>query len=178
MSTIMSTQRPDPSEYMSYFGRYIDLVPTGPLVELLAQQFDEYLSFYRGISDAQGTYRYAPDKWSIKQVLGHMVDTERIFNYRALCVSRGEQQSLPGFEQDDYVAGANFEDRRVSDLVDELASVRAATVWLFKGLSDEALSRRGIANKGEITARACGYIIAGHERYHVKHLQERYLATS
>jgi DinB superfamily len=175
---ITTNQRPDASEYIPYYERYIGLVPDGAIVDILARQFEEYGSFYRGIGDAQAGHRYAPGKWSIKQVMGHVIDTERIFNYRALSVSRGEKQTLPGFEQDDYVAAANFDDRRLGDLVDELAQVRAASITLFQHMTDEMLSRRGSAWRGEITARACGFLIAGHERYHVKQLRERYLSQS
>lgn len=167
--------RPDPSEYAPHFERYISLVPDGGIADILTRQFDEYLPFYRGIGEAQSSHRYAPGKWSIKQVIGHVIDTERVFNYRGLAVSRGERQTLPGFEQDDYVTGANFDDRSLGDLIDELAAVRAATIPLFGRMSDELLARRGKAWQAEITALACGFVIAGHERYHVKHLREHYL---
>jgi len=171
----MPHSRPDPSDYAIYHERYVSLVPDGAIADTLARQFDEYLPFYRGISDAQAAHRYAPGKWSIKQVIGHVADTERIFGYRGLAVSRGERQTLLAFEQDEYVAGANFDDRSLHDLLDELASVRAATITLFASMSDELLARRGKAWQAEITPLACAFVIAGHERYHVQHLRERYL---
>jgi hypothetical protein len=170
-----STTRPDPSEYTAYAERYISLVPDGVIGETLARQFEEYLPLYRGISEEKGAYRYAPGKWSLKQVLGHVIDTERILGFRGLAASRGEKKPIPGFEQDDYVAAVNFDERSVSDLVDEFVMVRAATVLLFKHMSDEMLMRRAIANNAEISARAAGYFIAGHERYHIKQMKEHYL---
>lgn len=160
---------------MAYAERYISLVPEGAIGEILARQFEEYLPIYRGISEEKGAYRYAPGKWSLKQVLGHVIDTERIIGFRGLAASRGEKNPIPGFEQDDYVAGANFDDRTMSDLIDEFAAVRAASVRLYAHMTDEMLLRRAIANKNEISARAAGYFIAGHERYHIKHMQEHYL---
>jgi hypothetical protein len=170
-----SLTRPDPSEYVAYAERYISLVPEGAIGETLARQFEEYLPIYRGISEEKGAYRYAPGKWSLKQVLGHVIDTERILGFRGLAASRGEKNPIPGFEQDDYVAGANFDDRTMSDLIDEFAAVRAASVRLYAPMTDEMLLRRAIANNNEISARAAGYFIAGHERYHIKHMKEHYL---
>ena len=170
-----SLTRPDPSEYTTYAERYISLVPDGAIAETLAHQFEEYLPLYRGISEEKGAYRYAPDKWSLKQVLGHVIDTEKIIGYRGLAASRGDKNPIPGFEQDDYVNAANFDDRSVSDLIEELATVRAASVRLFTHMTDEMLLRRAIANNAEISARAAGFMIAGHERYHIKHLKEHYL---
>ena len=170
-----SLTRPDPSEYTAYAERYISLVPDGAIGETLARQFEEYLPLYRGISEEKGAYRYAPGKWSLKQVLGHVIDTERIFGYRGLAASRGDKNPIPGFEQDDYVAAANFDDRSVSALIDEFVMVRAATSLMFKHMSDEMLMRRAIANKNEISARAAGFMIAGHERYHIAHMKQHYL---
>lgn len=170
-----SLTRPDPSEYTAYAERYISLVPDGAIGETLARQFDEYLPLYRAIGEDKGAYRYAPGKWSLKQVLGHVIDTERILGFRGLAASRGEKNPIPGFEQDDYVAAVNFDDRKVSDLIDEFAAVRAASVTLFTHMTDEMLMRRAIANGREISARAAGYFIAGHERYHINHMKEHYL---
>jgi hypothetical protein len=170
-----SSTRPDPSEHSTYAERYISLVPDGAIGETLARQFEEYLPLYRGISEEKGAYRYAPGKWSLKQVLGHVIDTERIFGYRGLAASRGDRNPIPGFEQDDYVAAADFDARGVSDLIDEFVMVRAATVLLFRHMSDEMLVRRAIANNNEISARAAGFMIAGHERYHIAHMKEHYL---
>jgi hypothetical protein len=171
----MVNQRPDPSEYAPYFGRYISLVPDGAIVDILRRQTDEYAALYRGISEEKAAHRYAPDKWSIKQVLGHLSDSERMFAFRGLAASRNEPKMLPGFEQDDYVAAADFDHRSWHDLIDEFASVRAASIALFSGMSDEMLTRVGHANNADVSARACGFMIAGHERHHIKQLKERYL---
>lgn len=169
------TQRPDPSEYASYFGRYVSLVPDGAIADILKRQRDEHAAFYGGISEAQAAHRYAPDKWSIKQVLGHLIDAERVFAFRGLAASRNERKPLPGFEQDDYVAAGDFDDRAWRDLVGEYASVRAATIALYSGMTDAMLTRLGNANNADVSARACAFMIAGHELHHIKLLKERYL---
>ncbi len=168
------SHRPQPTEYAPYYDNYIRLVPDAPIAATLVRQFGETESFYRRISERQAGERYAPGKWTIKQVIGHMMDTERVFAYRALAISRRHGDELPSFEQDDYVAAANFDQRSWRDLVDEFASVRAASVGLFERLPDDALDRRGIAAGNEITVRACGFICAGHELYHVVSLKDRY----
>jgi hypothetical protein len=160
-----SSTRPDPSEYSAYAERYISLVPDGAIGETLARQFEEYLSLYR----------YAPEKWSLKQVLGHVIDTERVFGFRGLAASRGDKNPIPGFEQDDYVAVANFDQRGVSDLIDEFVMVRAATVLLFTHMTEEMLMRQATANNNPISARAAAFMIAGHERYHIAHMKQHYL---
>jgi DinB superfamily len=171
----MANHRPEPSEYAPYFARYINLVPDGAIVDILRSQTDEYAALYRGITEQKAAHRYAPDKWSIKQVLGHLSDAERMFAFRGLAASRNERKPLPGFEQDDYVAAGAFDQRPWRDLVDEFLSVRAATVALYAGMSDDMLTRLGNANNADVSARACGFMIAGHERHHIKILKEHYL---
>lgn len=167
--------RPSSDEYAPYYSRYIDLLPEGDLFDLLEQQRDETLTLMKGLSEEAAARRYAPGKWSLKEVLGHVIDTERIFAYRALCISRGERQPLPGYDQDAYVAGANFDARTVVDLAEEHRAVRQATVALFRSLDEAELNRRGIANEVELSVRATAYIIAGHERHHIRIIHERYL---
>lgn len=167
--------RPARDEYAPYFGGYIGEVPPGDVLEILEQQMAETQDLLRGLPTSRAMHRYAPGKWSIKEVVGHLSDTERIFAYRALCFSRSERAPLPGFEEDDYVAAAGFDARSLAELARELETVRAATLTLFRGLSDEALLRRGTANGKEFTVRAIAYIVAGHERHHVRVLRERYL---
>jgi len=123
-------------------------------------------------SDADATY--APGKWSIKEVAGHIVDTERIMAYRLLRIARGDSTPLPGFEQDDYVRDGNFASRTLANLIEEFRLVRAATLALLQGLDGEALVRRGLADGKPVSARALAYIIAGHERHHLDILQQRY----
>ena len=167
--------KPETTEYATYFGRYISLVPDGNIVATLEQQNKATLELLGGLSEEQGIYRYAPGKWSIKEMVGHLIDTERVFAYRALCFARNDKTPLASFEQDDFVAGADFDSLRLADLADEFAIVRQSNVYLFRHLSDEAWSRRGSASGNEMSTRAAAFIIAGHELYHLDVLKTRYL---
>jgi hypothetical protein len=167
--------RPDADEYAPYYGRYIDLVPDGDLLKLLSEQINNTVAVLRGISEKQSLTRYAPGKWSIKEVIGHVIDTERIMCYRALRIGRADTTPLPGFEQDDYVRAANFDALTFADLVSELQIVRNASVALFRSLDENAIGRRGTANNFSVTVRGLAYIIAGHERHHLNILQSKYL---
>jgi len=169
------TGRPESDEHVPYYQKYIDRVPDGDIVVTLASQVENTLSFLRTVSEENAGRAYAEGKWTIKQVLGHLIDTERIFTYRALCVGRNDKTWLPGFEQDDYVANANFNARTLESFIEELVSVRRATVNLFKHFTDEEWRRRGIANQKEISARAIAYMAAGHELHHLEILKTRYL---
>jgi hypothetical protein len=169
------SERPDTTEFAPYYSRYITGVPAGDVLGTLAQQLDDTLALLASVSESQATTRYEPGKWSVKEVVGHVADTERIMAYRALRIARGDRTPLPGFEQDDYVAAANFDARPLAVLVDGLETVRRATLSLFRSFDDEALLRRGVANELEVTPRALAYIIAGHERHHVAILRSRYL---
>lgn len=168
--------RPGTDEYAPYYGTYIGKVPEGDLRALLATQLGETLALIRSIPEARGVHRYAPDKWSIKEVIGHLSDSERIFAYRALRIGRGDTTPLPGFEQNDYVPTGRFDARTLRDLADELAAVRQATIQLFAHLDEAALERRGTASGKPVSVRALAYIIAGHERHHVGIIKTRYLS--
>jgi len=167
--------RPATDEYAPYYARYIQAVPDGEILMLLRDQLAETEALLREFRGDRGDHRYAPDKWSVKEVVGHVADTERIFAYRALRFARGDRTSLPGYEQDDFVRGGNFAARALPEIAGELRSVRMASITLFAGLSEEALVRRGPANNVEFSVRALAWIIAGHERHHAKILRERYL---
>jgi hypothetical protein len=169
--------RPESGEHAPYYERYSSLVPEGDIVSILTQQMEEALQLLRGIDETSAGYRYAPDKWSIKQLLGHVIDTERIFSYRALRFARNDQNSLAGFDQDDFIRGANFDDHNFSDLIDEFENVRRASIHLFKPLSDEAWLRRGVASDNEVSVRALACIMAGHVTHHLQILKARYLAN-
>jgi len=173
--TTAAIPRPRADEFKAYYGKYIERVPNGDLLPILEQQIAGTTAMIRGLSEAQGNHRYAPEKWSIKEVIGHVIDSERIFAYRALRIARGDATPLPGFEQDDYVPTGGFDRRTLRDLADELAAVRQATIHLFRHLDDEALQRRGTASDHTITPRALAYIIAGHELHHVNILRTKYL---
>ena len=168
--------RPATDEYAPYYGTYIGKVPDGDVRALLSSQLVETLALIRSIPESRGGHRYAPDKWSIKEVLGHIVDSERIFSYRALRIGRGDATPLPGFEQNDYAPMGGFDARTLSDLADELAAVRQATTLLFAHFDGAALERRGTASGNPVSVRALAYIIAGHERHHVGILKTRYLS--
>ena len=167
--------RPAPDEYAPYYGRYVKLVPDGPIVETLRSQIGETLAILGALPEAKGDHRYEPDKWSVKEVLGHLIDGERIFSYRALRFARRDETPLPGFEQDDYVPAASFGRRTLRSLLDEFRAVREATVHLYQHFDEEALSRSGIASETRMSVRALAWVIAGHERHHLGVLRERYL---
>ena len=179
-STAAATTRPQPGEYAPYYDRYISLVhhdqtPGNDIHAALEDQRREMLLLLCGRAEADGDLRYAPDKWSLKEVLGHINDTERIMSYRALRISRGDATPIEGYEQDDYVRNGPFAGRPLADLIEDYIAVRRATVSLFRNLDEPAWSRRGVANKNEVTVRALAYIIAGHELHHRRILEEKYL---
>lgn len=169
------TRRPESDEYAAYFDRYISLVPGGDIVATIGAQLDDTFAVLRGLSDERGRYAYAPGKWSMKEVVGHLIDTERIMAYRALRIARGDVTPLAGFEQDAYVAQARFNDRSLVELQDEWTCVRASNVALFGSWHEDDWMRRGTASNNPISARALVYIIAGHELYHRDILETRYL---
>jgi hypothetical protein len=166
---------PEISEYQSYYGKYISLVQGDDLTATLDQQLTDSLATLSRISEAQSLHRYEPGKWSIKEVVGHLIDSERIFTYRALRFARNDHTPLSGFDQDPYVIAGNFNDRPWSELVAEFEYVRRSTILFFRGLKPEAERRPGVANNAPITVRALGYVIAGHELHHMGILRERYL---
>jgi len=165
----------DPTECPEYYRRYLARVPPGDILDILDRQIDYTKRMLAGLDATTAQYRYAPGKWSIKEVVAHLCDVERVFAYRALRFARGDATPLPGFEQDDYVASGAFGARSLASLVDEFETVRRATLSLFRGLDEDAVHRRGTASGGEFTARAVAYIIAGHELHHGALLREKYL---
>jgi hypothetical protein len=175
MSTLTTSfGRPQAGEYNPYYDRYISLVESDDIIGLLEKQAPETATLFKS-AGAKADFRYAPGKWSVKEMLGHVNDTERIMTYRALRVARGDKTPIEGFEQDDYVRDGNFGQRTLADLIEEFADVRTATVSFFRHLDSESGLRRGVANKNEISARALAYIIAGHELHHRRVLKEKYL---
>lgn len=176
MTTAARYDRPDPSEYPPYYGRYIDQVPDGDLLEMLAAQSRETVSVLGPLTHAQGDFAYAPGKWTLKEVVGHLSDAERVFSYRALRFARGDRTPLPSFEQNDWVPESGAAQRTLADLAAEYADVRRATVDLFTHLPPGAGLRKGVASGHEINVRSLGWIIAGHERHHMKIIREKYLS--
>ncbi|HEY6304176.1 MAG TPA: DinB family protein [Terriglobales bacterium] len=178
--TATASLRPQPGEYAPYYDRYISLVYNNDahgndILAALDDQRRETLLLLSGRTEADGELRYAPDKWSLKEVLGHINDTERIMSYRALHIARGDQTPIAGFEQDDYVRNGQFGRVLLADLIEDYIAVRRATISLFRNLDEPAGSRRGVANKNEITVRALAYVIAGHELHHRSIIEEKYL---
>lgn len=172
------SQKPDSGEFLQYYGRYIDLVPEGDIVTTLSAQMDETRALLRQFPESMSGYRYGPDKWTVNQVLGHLIDAERIFSIRALRFARNDATPLPGFEQDDYVANADFNSCALSELAAEFEAVRAATLFLLRHLEESAWTRRGTASNAAVSVRALAYIIAGHELHHRGILRDRYLKKS
>jgi hypothetical protein len=166
--------KPDETEHAPYYGRYIALVPDGDILGTLAGQIGVTLTELRQISDANSLLRYAPGKWSVREVVGHLIDAERIFAYRALRFARNDRTKLPGFEENDYVPAANFDQRPWEDLIDEFYAVRRSNLAMFRGLAEEAWFRKGIASDNEMSVRAVAYVIAGHERHHLGIIRDRY----
>lgn len=166
--------RPAAGEYAPYYETYISLIPSDDILGALETQRLQTAQLLAPRSEREGNFRYAPGKWSVKDVVGHLSDSERIFAYRALRIARADATPLSGFEQDDYVRSSGASGRTLADLAAEYAAVRAANLALFRSLADEAWTRRGVANKNEVTVRALAYIIAGHEAHHRRILEERY----
>ena len=166
----------DGGEFLPYYAAYVALVPPGDVLATLAAQLDETVAVVDAVGEERAGYRYAPGKWSVREVLGHVIDTERVFAYRALCAARGESAALPPFDENAWVAGSDFDARPVGSLLGELTAVRRATLALFRNLGDAALARTVVANGAPLTARGAAWIIAGHERHHQQLLRERYLA--
>lgn len=170
------TERPGEGEHAPFYAAYIAEVPAGDLADVLERQGAALVSLVRGIPEARGDFRYAEGKWSVKDVLLHVADAERVFGYRALRIARNDQTDLPGFDENLFVKNAGAAGRRLGDLADELEAIRRATLALLRPLDDEAMARRGTANGKPITARAIAWIIAGHAEHHEKVLRERYLS--
>jgi len=166
--------RPEATEYADYYANYISKVPGSDVLSVLESQRLQMLQLFAGRSERDGSFRYAPGKWTVKEVLGHIADTERIFAYRALRIARGDQTPLPAFEQDDYVRSGAFGDRTLAGLAEEFGAVRTASVSLLRSFNEEAWSRRGMASQKEVTVRAIGFMIAGHQIHHRIILEERY----
>src|SRR6202171_6713725 len=168
--------RPESGEYAPFYETYISKVKGNNILSILEAQRLQMAQLFAAHSERDGNFRYAPDKWTVKEALGHVTDTERIFAYRALRIARGDQTPLSGFEQDDYVRSGNFAERTLVDLAEEFGLVRAASIALFRSLQKEAWSRRGVANEKDVTVRSLAFIVAGHELHHRLILGERYFA--
>jgi len=172
--TVDTTTRPAPEEHAPYYGKYIALVEEATALDALERQMRDMLALLGGVDEARGAFRYAPGKWSVRQLVGHVIDGERVFAYRALRFARGDRTSLPGFDENPYAEAAGSDRRTLRSLVEEFEVVRRASLALFASLEPEAWLRRGVANDQEVSVRALAYIIAGHGRHHAQILRERY----
>ena len=165
--------RPDSSEYAAYYGKYIEPVAAQNVMELLKAQ-PAALQSLRSLGDSDSARRYAPGKWSVKEVVGHMTDAERIFSYRMLRIARGDQTPLAGFDQQPYVDAAQFDRFPIAQLVDAFGTARAATLSIMDEIDDDGWPRMGTASGFPVSARAIAYIIAGHAAHHIEILRDRY----
>ncbi len=173
--TPIAVSRPEADEFAPFYANYIAGVP--PIEDaaaLLTTQSNGLVRQLAALSDAQAGFRYADGKWSIKELLGHMCDAERIFAYRLLRIGRGDATPLPGFEENDYVPAGAFDQRPLADILEEWIAARSSTIALVRGLPSEAWTRRGVANGRPISARAIIYVMLGHIDHHQKILEERY----
>ena len=171
-----TTVAPDRTEAAEYYFTYINKVPPGDIRRVLADQASETLTILRGISDEQSLSRYAPGKWSIREVMSHVNDAERVFSFRAFWFARGFDAAMPSYDQDAGVPAAMADQREWDRHLDEFAAIRAATMALFDSLPDAAWDRRGIASDNPVSVRALAYICAGHVAHHIGVLRERYLS--
>lgn len=171
-------QKLNSTEYASYYSKYVDLVPEGDLTSILLQQMNETVDILKDLTEQQAHFSYGVGKWSIKEVIGHIADTERIMGYRLLSFARGEQAELPGYDDNEYVRNALFNALSLQGLLENLLIIRKSTLQLIKSLPSEALLRRGSANGSEVSVRALIYIIAGHELHHRNLIKERYFSSN
>jgi len=167
--------KPEATEHHPYYGHYIALNPEDDVLAALEAQMPETLAFLRSISEDRAGHRYAPDKWSIRQVVGHLIDAERVFAYRALRFARADATPVPGFDENTYAPVSGADTRTYADLVDEYEALRGANMYFFRALDDAAWMRTGTANGAPISVRALAWILAGHGRHHANVIRERYL---
>lgn len=168
-------QRPHADEHAPYYANYTGLVPDGDVRDHLRLQLHEMIALVGGLGEERAGRAYGPGKWTLKEVVLHVIDAERVFAYRLLRIARGDATPLPGFEQNDWVPYSGAAGRTVASLMLEYAAVRAATLQLVDSLEPAAWTRRGVASGHPVSARALAYIIAGHDRHHQNILREKYL---
>jgi len=168
------SSRPEAGEYASFYQTYVSKVVGNDIVAILEAQRLQMTQLFAARSERDGNFRYAPGKWTVKEVLGHINDAERIFTYRAMRIARGDRTPLPGFEQEDFVRNGGFGERTLANLTDEFAAVRNASLTLFRSLREDAWPRRGVASEKEVTVRALAFITVGHQIHHRSILEDRY----
>jgi hypothetical protein len=167
-------KKPEPTEYIPYYESYISLVPAGDFLKIFEDQLADVRAFVQSVPAEKETYRYAPGKWSLRQVLSHVLDTERIFAYRACCIARGETQALTGYDQDLFEMNSEADRRTLRDLAEELEHQRRGNIVMFRAMSEEAGKRVGLANDDPVSVRALAYIMAGHVSHHLQGIRKQY----
>jgi uncharacterized damage-inducible protein DinB len=167
---------PEEKEYALYYKSYIEIIGDQNVIEMLEEQLEEIPAIIESIPEEKENFRYAEGKWSVKELLVHILDTERIMAYRALCIARGEQKPLPGFDENMYALNSDADSRNLEDIIEEFELLRMSNLALFNSFSPEMLKRMGNGNGKDISVRALLHIIAGHTKHHLNVLQERYLS--
>ena len=175
MTSTPRYDRPDPAEYAAFYAGYIAKVPDGDLTGVLEANLEEFSRTLGAVAEVRGGFAYAPGKWTLKEVIGHVIDAERVFSYRAMRIARGDETPLPGFDEKAWVPQSGANDRTIADLLAELRTVRASTIALLRNLPADSVTRRGIASGNGVTVRALAWIVAGHPMHHLGSLRERVL---
>ena len=170
----MTMGQPVETEYAPYYRGYVGHVTEEEILPVLRSQLDALDVLLGRVTPERETYRYAEGKWSIREIVGHLIDAERVFGYRAFCIARGETQNLPGFDQNDYMLSAPYDRIDLEDLLAELRLVRLSNIAMLRNLDNESWMRIGTANDNQVSVRALAFIIAGHARHHMSVLRERY----
>src|ERR1043166_2263814 len=169
--------RPVETEYAPYYQSYVNQVSENDIIAVLRSELDDLDVLLDRVPADKETYAYSEGKWTIRELVGHLIDGERVFGYRAFCIARGEKQNLPGFEQDDYLQTAPYNHINLEDLLSEWRLVRLSNIAMFRTLDEDAWNRVGTANNNEVTVRAIAFVMAGHTRHHMNILRERYLGN-
>lgn len=167
--------RPDKNEYAEYYHKYVEKVPDGNIIEILETQLETMINFFSKITEEKSKFRYAQNKWSIREVLGHIIDAERVFSYRALRFSRNDKNPLHGFDENRYIQNSNYDIILLQKLIEEFASLRRTNIYMFKGFTEKMWLAKGIASDNEVSVRGLAYIIVGHAEHHMRIVEERYL---
>ncbi len=167
--------RPNKNEYAEYYHKYIEKVPQGNIVGILEDQLGTITNFFMQITEEKSKFRYAQGKWSIREVLGHIIDAERVFSYRAMRFSRNDKRSLQSFDENHYIQNSNYDSITLQMLIEEFTSLRNTNIYMFKGFTENMWLAKGIVSENEVSVRALAYIIVGHAEHHMRIVQERYL---
>ena len=168
-------RRPGKNEFAGFYTNYIQSVPEGDLIEIMRDNMEKSLELLWSISEEKSQFRYAENKWSVRELLGHVIDAERVFSYRALRISRNDQTNLSGFDENVYIGNSNYHNRNMSSIISEYEHLRKSNIIMFSGLNEDMWEFLGSANNANVSVRALGCILIGHENHHIKILKERYL---